>query len=35
MNFLRFWGDLSMWNKVGIAFVAAVAIIGAIFLFLP
>jgi len=35
MNFLRFWDDLSMWNKLGLAFVAAVAVIGVIFLFLP
>ena len=28
MNFWRFWGDLSPWNKFGLAFVAAVVLIG-------
>lgn len=27
MSFWSFWAGLSMWNKVGITFVAAVAII--------
>ncbi len=27
MNFLRFWSDLSDWNKVGLAAVAAIIVI--------
>jgi len=35
MGFLRFWSDLNMWNKFGIAVVGAVAIIGVIAWLLP
>ena len=27
MDFFRFWGGLSMWNKVGLSFVGAVVLI--------
>lgn len=27
MNLMRFWSDLSLWNKYGLAVVAAVAIL--------
>lgn len=27
MNVMRFWSDLNMWNKYGLAAVAAVAVI--------
>lgn len=26
MNFMRFWSDLSMWNKFGLAAVGGIAI---------
>lgn len=34
MNFWRFWGELSLWNKFGLAFVAAVILVLIIGLFL-
>ena len=27
MDFFHFWSGLSMWNKVGLAFIAAVVVI--------
>ena len=27
MDFWRFWGDLSTWNKFGLAFIAAVVLL--------
>ena len=27
MNFWSFWGDLSLWNKFGLVFVAAVLVV--------
>ncbi len=30
MNVMRFWSDLSLWSKFGLAFVAAVAILFAL-----
>jgi len=27
MKFWQFWGDLSIWNKFGLAFIAAVVIV--------
>ena len=32
MKFLRFWGDLSMWNRYGLSAVAAALILGLVFL---
>jgi hypothetical protein len=34
MKFMQFWGDLSMWNKYGLCVVAAVVVLGLIFLIL-
>ena len=31
MNFWRFWNESSMWNKVGLAFVAAAVVLLIIF----
>lgn len=35
MNFLRFWSDLSIWNKFGIAAVGAIAIIAIVVWLVP
>ena len=32
MGFWRFWSDLDMWSKVGLCFVAAVAIVFIVFM---
>lgn len=35
MGFLRFWSDLNMWNKFGIAAVGAIAIVAIIAWLVP
>ena len=35
MSLMRFWSDLSMWNKFGLAAVGAVAVFAIIALVLP
>lgn len=35
MNFLRFWSDLSIWNKFGIAAVGAIVIIAIVVWLVP
>lgn len=34
MNLMRFWSDLSMWNKYGLSAVGAVAIVAVIVILL-
>ena len=35
MNFLRFWSDLNMWNKFGLAAVGAIVIIAILVWLVP
>ncbi len=35
MNLMRFWSDLNMWNKFGLAAIGAVVVIAIIALVLP
>ena len=35
MGFLKFWSDLNMWNKFGIAAVGAIAIVALIVWLVP